>query len=60
MDLEQLKATFAGRTVKYVGLHGTTDGPEAKVWRVSRHGIWVTLADGSRQQWHAEDIKVIR
>jgi hypothetical protein len=60
MNLEDLKAKFAGRTVKYTGMFNNADGPVGKVWRVSRHGIWVTLPDGSRQQWHAEDITGVR
>lgn len=34
MDLEQLKATFAGKRVQFVGMFGKTDGPVGKVWRV--------------------------
>lgn len=47
-----IPALKAGQRVKYVGMHGNADGPVVKVWRVTRHGVWVTMADGSRQQWH--------
>ena len=59
MTLEQLKATFAGKRVKFVGMYGTTDGPEGKVWRVTRGGVWVTFANGDRQQLHPEGLRVI-
>lgn len=59
MTVEELKARFAGKRVKYIGMYGRTDGPVAKVWRVTRGGIWVTMADGSRQQWHPEDIAIV-
>lgn len=59
MDLEQMKSTFGGRRVQYVGMRGATDGPVAKVWRVTSRGVWVTMADGSRQQWHPEDIRPV-
>ena len=49
----------AGQRVQYVGPYGTTDGPVVKVWRVTRFGVWVTMADGSRQQWHPEDVRII-
>ncbi|MDQ5862782.1 MAG: MerR family transcriptional regulator [Actinomycetota bacterium] len=60
LDLEGLKAKFTGRRVQYIGMRGNADGPLAKVWRVTKSGIWVTMADGSRQQWHAEDITVVK
>jgi hypothetical protein len=60
MTLDQMKLKFAGRRVKYTGMRGDVDGPVAKVWRVTIAGIWVTMADGSRQQWHPEDITVVK
>jgi hypothetical protein len=59
LDLQQLKEQFDGKRVKYVGIRGATDGPVGKVWRVTKGGVWVSLADGSRQQWHPEDISVV-
>ncbi len=59
MDLQQMKAKFAGKRVRYVGMFGNADGPTARVWRVTARGVWVTLPDGSRQQWHPEDIEVV-
>lgn len=53
------KAMFTGRHVQFVGMHGTTDGPVGKVWRVTTRGVWVTLPNGERQQWHPEDIRTI-
>lgn len=50
----------AGQRVQFVGMAGTTDGPTAKVWRITRHGVWVTMGDGSRQQWHPESVRVVR
>ncbi|TAP45635.1 hypothetical protein [Arthrobacter sp. S39] len=47
----------AGQRVKYVGMHGNADGPVVRVWRATRHGVWVTMPDGSRQQWHPEDVR---
>ena len=48
-----------GRRVQYVGMRGTADGPVGKVWRVTTRGVWVTLPDGERQQWHPEDVRVL-
>jgi hypothetical protein len=59
MDLQQMKAKFAGKHVKFTGMFSNVDGPTAKVWRVTRHGVWVTMPDGSRQQWHPESITVV-
>lgn len=59
MDLEQMKAKYAGQRVQFTGMFGDTDGPVAKVWRVTRFGLWVTMADGSRQQWHPESVTVV-
>jgi hypothetical protein len=59
MNLEGLKAKFAGKHVKFTGMLGNTDGPVAKVWRVTSKGIWVTMPDGSRQQWHPESVTVV-
>jgi hypothetical protein len=57
--LADLKAKFTGRRVQFIGMMGKTDGPTGKVWRVTSRGVWVTLPDGSRQQWHPEDIRVV-
>jgi hypothetical protein len=59
MTLEEMKAKFAGRRVQFVGMMGNTDGPIGKVWRITNHGIWVNLPDGSRQQWHPESVTVV-
>ena len=59
MTLDQLKARFAGKRVQFVGMFGKTDGPVGKVWRVTSGGVWVTFADGSRQQLHPEGLRVI-
>lgn len=58
--LEDMKAMFAGKRVKFVGMFGKTDGPVGKVWRVTNRGVWVTFADGHREQLHPEDIRVVR
>lgn len=42
------------QVVQHKGMLGTDR--TARVWRVTRHGVWVTMADGSRQQWHPEDV----
>lgn len=57
---EDFKAKLTGKRVQFVGMMGTTDGPVGKVWRVTSSGVWVTLADGTRQQWHPEDVRVVR
>lgn len=59
IGVEDLKATFAGKRVKFVGMMGKTDGPVGKVWRVTSRGVWVTFADGHREQLHPEDIRVV-
>ncbi|WP_426979241.1 hypothetical protein ACQCSU_08160 [Pseudarthrobacter sp. O4] len=59
MDLQDMKAKFAGKHVKFLGMFGNTDGPVAKVWRVTNNGVWVTMQDGSRQQWHPDSISVV-
>ncbi|WP_427129315.1 hypothetical protein [Pseudarthrobacter sp. S9] len=59
MDLQEMKARYAGQRVKFTGMFGNADGPTGKVWRVTNGGVWVTLPDGSRQQWHPEDITVV-
>lgn len=60
MNLTQLQAKYAGRLVKFTGTNGTTNGPVAKVWRVTRYGIWVTMPNGTRQQWHPDNVTVVR
>lgn len=59
MDLQQLKDQFAGKRVKFTGMFNNADGPVGKVWRVTSRGIWVTLPDGTRQQWHPDSITVV-
>ena len=59
MELQDMKAKFAGKYVQFVGMYGITEGPVGKVWRVTNHGIWVTMPDGSRQQWHPESVNVV-
>jgi hypothetical protein len=60
MTTEDFKAKFAGRRVQFVGMFGNANGPIGKVWRVTNGGVWVTLADGRREQFHPEDLRVIR
>lgn len=59
MTEEDMKANFAGKRVQYVGMMGNTDGPIGKVWRVTKHGIWVSFPEGHREQLHPEDIRVV-
>ncbi|WP_211881286.1 hypothetical protein [Pseudarthrobacter albicanus] len=59
MDLQELKAKFAGKHVQFTGMFSNVDGPTGKVWRVTTRGIWVTLPDGSRQQWHPDSVTVV-
>ena len=59
MDLQQMKSMYAGKHVKFTGMFNNADGLTGKVWRVTKYGVWVTLPDGSRQQWHPEDITVV-
>lgn len=54
------KAKFAGRHVKFVGMFGNANGPTGKVWRVTNRGVWVTFEDGHREQFHPEDLRVVR
>lgn len=44
----------AGQRVQHRAMLGTEE--TATVWRVTRHGLWVTMADGTRQQWHPDDV----
>ncbi len=49
--------TFAtGQRVKFVGIHGRTDGPVGRVSRVCRGWIRVRWDDGRADQVHPEDI----
>lgn len=57
--LEEMKATFAGRRVKFIGMTGNVDGPIGKVWRVTNRAVWVTFDDGHREYFHPEDIRVV-
>lgn len=57
--LADLKVRFTGRRVQFIGMMGKTEGPTGKVWRVTHRGVWVTLPNRSRQQWHPEDIRVV-
>ncbi|QSZ54503.1 hypothetical protein RI444_07605 [Paenarthrobacter sp. AT5] len=59
MSLDDWKAKFAGKRVKYVGMSGKTDGPVGRVWRVTSLGVWVTWENGERQQCHPEGLRVI-
>lgn len=59
MTLDEMKVKFRGRRVQHVGMFGNSDGPVARVWRVTNHGVWVTMGDGTRQQWHPEDTRVV-
>ncbi len=59
MSIEDYKARFQCKKVQFVGMFGNADGPTGKVWRVTARGVWVTLPDGSRQQWHPEDVRVV-
>lgn len=55
---DDFKAKFTGKRVKFVGMFGNVDGPTGKVWRVTNHGVWVTYADGHREQHHPEDLRI--
>lgn len=56
MTLEEMKAKFKGKNVQHGGMNGPSpDSPTAKVWRVTSRGIWVTMPNGERQQWHPDD-----
>ncbi|WP_028280257.1 hypothetical protein [Arthrobacter sp. H5] len=62
MTPKESKARFTGKRVQFVGMFGDTAGPVGpvgKVWRVTSRGVWVTLSDGSRQQWHPEGIRTV-
>lgn len=60
MQTDDLKARFAGKRVKFVGMFSKTDGPVGKVWRVTSRGVWVTFTDGHREQLHPEDLRIVR
>lgn len=53
------KAKFTGKRVKFVGMSGNADGLTGKVYRVTSRGVWVTYADGHREQHHPEDLQII-
>lgn len=60
MDLPTMKEMFTGKRVQFIGMFGNAAGPVGKVWRVTNRGVWVTLADGRREQFHPEDLRVIQ
>lgn len=57
--LADFKARLTGQRVQFVGMSGNANGLIGKVWRVTRHGVWVQYADGHREQHHPEDVRVI-
>ncbi|MDP5226636.1 MULTISPECIES: hypothetical protein [Arthrobacter] len=52
-------ARFEGvRYVQFVGMFGNADEPVARVYRVTRNGVWVTRAETKqRELWHPDDIQ---
>jgi hypothetical protein len=58
-NMTDFKTRLTGRHVQYVGPLSNADGPVVKVQRVTRRGVWVIMPDGSRQQWHPEDVRVV-
>lgn len=30
--------------------------PDARVWRITPSGVWVTRASGKRECWHPDDV----
>lgn len=55
-----MAAKFKGKHVQHRGMSGKNmSGPVGKVWRVTTRGIWVTMPNGERQQWHPDDCHVI-
>lgn len=59
-DAADFKTMFKGQRVQFVGMFGNAEGPAGRVWRVTNKGVWVTLADGHREQFHPEDLPIIR
>lgn len=59
MELQEMKDRFSGKRVQFVGMSGNADGPTGKVWRVTKYGVWVTFADGYREQLHPDGLRVI-
>ena len=56
MTLDEMKAKFSRCYVRHGGIAGPSpDSPVCKVWRVTSRGIWVTMPNGERQQWHPDD-----
>ena len=43
--------------VRYIGVHGTADGPTARVWRITKSGVWVVVEGGRRECWHPDDVR---
>lgn len=49
----------SGQRVKYIGIHGRTDGPVGRISRVCRGWIRVRWDGGSVEQVHPEDIRPV-
>lgn len=47
----------SGQRVKFVGIHGRTDGPTGRVSRVCRGYVRVRWDGGDTEQVHPDDIK---
>lgn len=56
---EDFKVKFTGKRVKFVGMFGNAEGLTGKVYRVTSRGVWVTYADGRREQHHPEDLRIV-
>ena len=49
----------AGQRVRYVGIHGTTNGPTGRVSRTLKGAIRVRWDDGTTTDVHPEGIRAI-
>lgn len=56
MTTGQPAALHPRQRVKFVGHHGTTEGPTGRIWRITKNGVWVTLDNSHRECWHPDDI----
>lgn len=52
-------ALKSGRRVRYVGIHGTADGPVGRVSRVLRAAVRVRWDDGRIDDVHPDDLRVL-
>lgn len=44
------------QNVRYIGVHGTADGPIGRVVRITKSGVWVVTDNGRRECWHPDDV----